>query len=213
MQSFFSLSWVLTWFAHNVDAFAIVQHYFDFFLSSHPSMPIYMVVALILTQRSPLLALRHSTVEGEGVEASAIHALFQSLVVDDERECSAMCEAARAMYDKWPPRVLCELTPTPPGEASKVRVKGMERLMEDMQAEEQRRKRREEGGVDGGGGEAGGSGGGREGRMVKWKEWKEWMNDELKCKRVREWSLMGVTAVSAAVALAAYRMYGTHSST
>lgn len=32
VQSFFTLSWVLTWFAHNVERFVIVQHYFDFFL-------------------------------------------------------------------------------------------------------------------------------------------------------------------------------------
>ena len=202
VQSFFSLSWVLTWFAHNVDCFAIVQHYFDFFLSSHPAMPIYMVVALILTQRAQLVALRTSTTEP--IDASSVHALFQSLTIDDEAACSAMCESAQRMWEKWPPRLLCEMTPTPPSEASKVRVKGMERLMEDMQDEERRRKRREEGGMEGGVG--GGSGVGGAG----WREWREWMSDELKGKRVREWSLMGVTAVGAAVALAAYRLYGVN---
>ena len=204
VQSFFTLSWVLTWFAHNVDCFAIVQHYFDFFLSSHPSMPIYVVVALILTQRTPLLALRTSTA-GEPIDASAVHALFQSLAIDDEAACSAMCDSARRMWDKWPPRVLCELTPTPPAESSKVRVKGIDTLLADMQDEERRRRRREEGGPGGGsrgnGGREGGGG---------WVEWKQWMSDELKGKRVREWSLMGVTAVGAAVALAAYRLYGVN---
>ena len=199
VQSFFTLSWVLTWFAHNVEVFAIVQHYFDFFLSSHPSMPIYMVVALILTQRPALVALRTSG--AEPIDASAVHALFQSLTIEDEAECSAMCETAQRMWEKWPPRLLCELTPTPPSEASKVRVKGIDRLMEDMQQEERRRKTREAGGVGGGGREGGGGG---------WKEWREWMNDELRGKRVREWSLMGVTAVGAAVALAAYRLYGVN---
>ena len=200
VQSFFTLSWVLTWFAHNVDCFAIVQHYFDFFLSSHPSMPIYMVVALILTQRAALVALRTST--EEPIDASAVHALFQSLTIEDEVQCSEMCETAQRMWEKWPPRLLCEMTPTPPSEASKVRVKGIERMMEEMKEEERQRKRREEGGVVGGIGREGGGGG--------WSRWKEWVSDELKDKRVREWSMMGVTAVGAAFALAAYRMYGVN---
>ena len=206
VQSFFTLSWVLTWFAHNVDRLAVVQHYFDFFLSQHPAMPIYVVVALILTQRRALLQLS-AEAGGEPIDASAVHALFQALTIDDEAACSAMCESARAMWEKYPPRVLCELTPTPPSEASKVRVNGIERLMEDMQQEERSRRRREEGG--GGVGEAGG-GGERRQRGEQWKEWKQWMSDELKGKRLREWSLMGVTAVSAAVALAAFRMYGVN---
>ena len=206
VQSFFTLSWVLTWFAHNVDRLAVVQHYFDFFLSQHPAMPIYVVVALILTQRQALLALR-TEAGGEPIDASAVHALFQALTIDDEAACSAMCGSARTMWEKHPPRVLCELTPTPPSEASKVRVNGIERLMEDMQQEERSRKKREESGgnVD----KAGGAGDRRRGGE-QWMEWRQWMSDELKGKRLREWSLMGVTAVSAAVALAAYRLYGVN---
>ena len=137
-----------------------------------------------------------------------MHALFQALTIDDEVACSAMCETAQRMWEKWPPRLLCEMTPTPPNETSKVRVHGIERMMEDMQRqEERRRKQRAEGGVGGAG--LGGDGGVGEGGS-SWREWKEWMGDELKGKRVREWSLMGVTAVGAAFALAAYRMYGAN---
>ena len=206
VQSFFTLSWVLTWFAHNVDCFTIVQHYFDFFLASHPAMPIYMVVALILTQRSPLLALRTAATANDPLDPSAIHALFQSLTIDSELAVTEMCEAARGMAERWPPRVLCQLSDTPPALGSRVRVGGMDAMMDEMVEEERRSKRREESGVAGGNGgekdEGGGSGG--------WKDWREWMSDELRGKRVREWSLMGVTAVGAAFALAAYRMYGVN---
>ena len=48
MEPFFALSWIITWFAHDVRDTAVVKRLFDFFLVSHPMMPVYMSVAMTI---------------------------------------------------------------------------------------------------------------------------------------------------------------------
>mmetsp|Transcript_15250 Transcript_15250/g.29297 ORF Transcript_15250/g.29297 Transcript_15250/m.29297 type:complete len:843 (+) Transcript_15250:676-3204(+) len=48
MEPFFALSWIITWFSHDVRDTAIVKRLFDFFLVSHPMMSIYMSVAMMI---------------------------------------------------------------------------------------------------------------------------------------------------------------------
>lgn len=45
---FFLLSWVLTWFSHEIRDTTVVKRLFDFFIVSHPLMPLYLSVAMIL---------------------------------------------------------------------------------------------------------------------------------------------------------------------
>ena len=47
MAPFFCLSWVITWFAHDIRDTALVTRLFDAFLVSHPLFPIYMSVAMV----------------------------------------------------------------------------------------------------------------------------------------------------------------------
>ena len=53
---YFAISWVITWFAHNVDS-GMVPRLFDLFLASHPLMPLYLYVAGVLQARAALAAL------------------------------------------------------------------------------------------------------------------------------------------------------------
>ena len=200
VQSFFTLSWVLTWFSHNVERFDVVQHFFDFFLSSHPLMPVYMVVALIRSQREAILAIPpasppaspSSSPVGSTIDASAIHALFQSLSITSTLEARALCLRAQAMFVRYPPRLLCGLTDTPPEEGAKVRVQGMDDLVrgvaEDEKAEERRRR--------------------RAGKGSGWPGWgalhgvgKQWVGDAL-----GEWGWMGAGVIGLGLAVAAYRV-------
>ena len=48
MEPFFALSWIITWFAHDVRDTSVVKRLFDFFLVSHPLMSVYMSVAMML---------------------------------------------------------------------------------------------------------------------------------------------------------------------
>jgi len=53
----FALSWVLTWFSHVIEDFDKCARLFDFFLASHPLMPMYFATALILKTRDAVLSV------------------------------------------------------------------------------------------------------------------------------------------------------------
>jgi len=48
IQPFFAISWIITWFSHNIRDTALVKRLFDVFIVSHPLMPIYMSIAMVL---------------------------------------------------------------------------------------------------------------------------------------------------------------------
>ena len=48
MEPFFAISWIITWFSHDVRDTDLVKRLFDCFLVSHPVMPVYMAVAMLL---------------------------------------------------------------------------------------------------------------------------------------------------------------------
>ena len=48
MEPYFCLSWIITWFAHDVRDSDVVKRLFDAFLVSHPLLPVYMSVAMLL---------------------------------------------------------------------------------------------------------------------------------------------------------------------
>lgn len=54
-ESGFALSWITAWFASDVGDLAVGSRLVDVFLVSHPLMPIYCVVALLVSQRRRLL--------------------------------------------------------------------------------------------------------------------------------------------------------------
>lgn len=55
LPPYFALSWVITWFSHNISA-ALVPRLFDLFLASHPLMPLYLYLVAVLKARACLLA-------------------------------------------------------------------------------------------------------------------------------------------------------------
>lgn len=71
VQGFFTLSWVLTWFSHNLVRLSEVARVFDFLLASHPLMPVYLASSLVIHLREGLL-------HGE-CDFAAVHQYFQSL--------------------------------------------------------------------------------------------------------------------------------------
>ena len=43
----FAVSWIITWFSHDIDDFEKICRLFDVFLASGPFMPIYMAAAVM----------------------------------------------------------------------------------------------------------------------------------------------------------------------
>lgn len=73
MEPFFALSWVLTWFSHDIRDTVLVKRLFDFFLVSHPLMPIYLSVAMMChpSNRKEILATP--------CEFAELHSVLQGL--------------------------------------------------------------------------------------------------------------------------------------
>jgi hypothetical protein len=93
VQSFFSLSWVLTWFAHNFSEFNIVARIFDFLLANHPIMPIYLIAALIKQLKTQILLLP--------CELTELHKFFQELS-DAAVDVPSLLIQAKHLFNQFP---------------------------------------------------------------------------------------------------------------
>ncbi|KAJ1761799.1 GTPase-activating protein gyp8 [Coemansia sp. RSA 1752] len=54
---FFAISWVLTWFAHDVDDFASICRIYDFLIVSPPMQVVYVAAALVKHSEREVLAM------------------------------------------------------------------------------------------------------------------------------------------------------------
>lgn len=73
MEPFFCLSWIITWFSHDVRDTAVVKRLFDFFIASHPIMPIYMSIAMVLHPMNRMEVL------GTGCDFASLHRTLSQL--------------------------------------------------------------------------------------------------------------------------------------
>lgn len=55
VQTYFSLSWVITWFSHDISDLGIATRVFDAFFSSHPMFSLYVSAAVVMHRRVRLL--------------------------------------------------------------------------------------------------------------------------------------------------------------
>ncbi|KAJ2083928.1 GTPase-activating protein gyp8 [Coemansia sp. RSA 988] len=56
---FFAISWVLTWFAHDINDFADICRIYDFLIVSPPMQVVYMAAAMIAQNQHEILAYEH----------------------------------------------------------------------------------------------------------------------------------------------------------
>jgi hypothetical protein len=55
LPPYYGLSWILTWFSHNIDDIQTVARLFDYFLVSSPYAPLYLSVAIMVNKREGIL--------------------------------------------------------------------------------------------------------------------------------------------------------------
>ncbi|CAO3654321.1 unnamed protein product [Mucor fragilis] len=55
IMPYYALSWILTWFSHDFEAYEKVVRLFDLFISSQAIMPVYIASAITLLRRSEIL--------------------------------------------------------------------------------------------------------------------------------------------------------------
>ncbi|GLC38669.1 hypothetical protein PLESTB_000458300 [Pleodorina starrii] len=58
LQPYFALSWLITWWAHELDELAPATRLYDFFLAGHPLLPLYVGAVAMRAQRTALLSCR-----------------------------------------------------------------------------------------------------------------------------------------------------------
>lgn len=73
VEPYFALSWILTWFSHDVRDTKTVARLFDVFLASHPLLPLYLSVAMVLHPTN-----KHELLQTE-IDFSTMHMALQTL--------------------------------------------------------------------------------------------------------------------------------------
>ncbi|ETV99280.1 hypothetical protein H310_08018 [Aphanomyces invadans] len=99
-HAYFALPWILTWFAHQVDALHDVARLYDVLLASHPIFPLYVAATLLLKNRATILAVEPDFAD--------LHSTLQSLghgIMDD---VEGVLEAANDLFHNIPPRDIVE---------------------------------------------------------------------------------------------------------
>ncbi|XP_028401815.1 TBC1 domain family member 20-like [Dendronephthya gigantea] len=94
----FALSWVITWFSHVINDPDSIFRIFDFFLGTHPLMPVYFGTALVIAHRNELL----SNVE---CECGAVHN-FLCLLPLNIPNLEQLIKEAHDLFMKYPPNTL-----------------------------------------------------------------------------------------------------------
>lgn len=101
VTAFFALSWILTWFAHNITQFEDIARIYDYFLSSHPIKPLYMTVTLMLHCREDLLSITD-------VDQAGIHKFFQEFQWNID--FNVIIDKCEQIFCSHPPHQLYQLS-------------------------------------------------------------------------------------------------------
>ena len=94
----YSLSWIITWFSHVLKNYNDVGRLFDLFLSSHPWMPIYLSVSMVLDKQDQLLALP--------CDMPTLHRFLTNIPENDDLLFEPLISKAIHLFEKHPPENL-----------------------------------------------------------------------------------------------------------
>ncbi|KAJ0003395.1 hypothetical protein NQD34_008493 [Periophthalmus magnuspinnatus] len=94
----FALSWLITWYGHVLSEFKYTLRLYDFFLASHPLMPIYLAAAIVLH--------REKEVKTTECDMAMVHHLLSRIPQDLPYEL--LIAQAQELFDHYPPSVLAK---------------------------------------------------------------------------------------------------------
>ncbi|RHZ50957.1 hypothetical protein Glove_487g19 [Diversispora epigaea] len=98
----FCISWVITWFSHDIHDFPTVVRLFDLFIASDPLMPIYFSAMIILSRREEILM--------QECEFSTIHS-FLSKIPQDANFDDIIFKTVQ-LFQNFPPHSLLKKSET-----------------------------------------------------------------------------------------------------
>ncbi|XP_037650915.1 TBC1 domain family member 20 isoform X4 [Sebastes umbrosus] len=94
----FALSWLITWYGHVLSDFKHTMRLYDFFLASHPLMPIYLAATIVL--------YREKEVKKTECDMAMVHHLLSRIPQDLPYEL--LIGQAQDLFDQYPPSLLAK---------------------------------------------------------------------------------------------------------
>ncbi|XP_026204883.1 TBC1 domain family member 20-like [Anabas testudineus] len=94
----FALSWLITWFGHVLSDFKHTLRLYDFFLASHPLMPIYLAATIVLH--------REKEVKQTECDMAMVHHLLSRIPQDLPYEL--LISQAQDLFNQYPPTLLAK---------------------------------------------------------------------------------------------------------
>ncbi|KAI3358641.1 hypothetical protein L3Q82_015056, partial [Scortum barcoo] len=94
----FALSWLITWYGHVLSEFRHTLRLYDFFLASHPLMPIYLAATIVLH--------REKEVKQTECDMAMVHHLLSRIPQDLPYE--HLISQAQDLFDQYPPSLLAK---------------------------------------------------------------------------------------------------------
>uniref|UniRef100_A0A3Q2QHL7 Zgc:63863 n=1 Tax=Fundulus heteroclitus TaxID=8078 RepID=A0A3Q2QHL7_FUNHE len=94
----FALSWLITWYGHVLSEFKHTLRLYDFFLASHPLMPIYLAATIVLH--------REKEVKQTECDMAMVHHLLSRIPPDLPYEL--LIGQAQELFEQYPPSLLAK---------------------------------------------------------------------------------------------------------
>ncbi|ORZ19652.1 rab-GTPase-TBC domain-domain-containing protein [Absidia repens] len=94
---YYCLSWVITWFSHDLEDVGAIFQLFDIFLCSTPMMPLYTSAALVLIHRDIILT------DFSSDDPSELHSYLSKLPQQQNLNINIVIELAVELETKWDP--------------------------------------------------------------------------------------------------------------
>ncbi|KAK9868698.1 hypothetical protein WJX84_002032 [Apatococcus fuscideae] len=95
---YFALSWLITWFAHNVPGLEQITRLFDLFMASHPLMPLYVAVIAMRASRITLLKCE--------LDAAEMHRALHNLSITAFATADELAHQATLLFGHCPPAAI-----------------------------------------------------------------------------------------------------------
>ncbi|GIY13207.1 TBC1 domain family member 20 [Caerostris darwini] len=92
----YCLSWLITWFGHVLNDYDTVVRLFDFFIVSHPWMPVYLTSAIVLHRELDILK--------QDCEMASVHSFLSQ--IPDDLPFEELIVHSRMLFDSYEPNVL-----------------------------------------------------------------------------------------------------------
>ncbi|XP_061670331.1 TBC1 domain family member 20 [Syngnathoides biaculeatus] len=94
----FALSWLITWYGHVLSEFKHTLRLYDFFLASHPMMPIYLAATIVLH--------REQEVKQTECDMAMVHQLLSRVPRDLPYEL--LISRSQDLFNRYPPAFLAK---------------------------------------------------------------------------------------------------------